>query len=146
MKRLMSTFCVAAACFVAAGVQSASASAGQAEKKMDTPVTVTGCVAAGAATGQYTLTNATLAPTATDKVPPAADKADKMSAPATSYTLKGGDDLKPHLGHKVQVTGTLAKPNMSTEKMPTTEAPKADKMMAGTLNVTSVKMVSPTCP
>ena len=55
MKRLMSTFCVAAACFVAAaGVQSASASAGQAEKKMDTPVTVTGCVAAGAVAGQYT--------------------------------------------------------------------------------------------
>ncbi len=145
MKRLMSTFWVAAACFVAAaGVQSASASAGQAEKKMDTPVTVTGCVAAGAATGQYTLTNATLAPAAVDKMPPPAE--DKMSAPATSYTLKGGDDLKPHLGHKVAVTGTLAKPDMSMEKMPT-EAPKADKMMTGgTLNVTSVKMVSATCP
>jgi hypothetical protein len=145
MKRLMSTFCVAAACLVAAaGAQSASASAGQAEKKLDTPVTVTGCVAAGAVTGQYTLTNATLAPSAMDKVPPATDK---MSAPATSYTLKGGDDLKPHLGHKVQVTGTLAKPDMSKEKMPTTETPKADTMITGgTLNVTSVKMVSATCP
>ena len=78
---------------------------------MDTPVTVTGCVAAGAAAGRYTLTNATLAPSAVDKMPPPA--ADKMSAPATSYTLKGGDDLKPHLGHKVAVTGTLAKPDMS---------------------------------
>lgn len=145
MNRLMSTFGVAAVCFVAvAGAQSASASAAQAEKKLDTPVTVTGCVAAGAVTGQYTLTNATLAPAEMDKMPPATDK---MSAPAMSYTLKGGDDLKPHLGHKMQVTGTLAKPDMSKEKMPTTETPKADKMMTGgTLNVTSVKMVSATCP
>ena len=140
MKRLMSTFCVAAACFVAAAGAQSSASAGQADKKLDTPVTVTGCVAAGAVTGQYTLTNATLAPSAMDKAPSATDK---VSAPSTSYTLKGGDDLKPHLGHKVQVTGTLAKPDISK---PTTETPKADKMMAGTLNVTSVKMVSATCP
>ena len=144
MRRLMSTFCLAAACFVAAaGAQSASAPAGQAEKKMDTAVTATGCVAAGAVTGQYTLTDATLAPSAMDEMPPATDK---MSAPAATYTLKGGDDLKPHLGHKVQVTGTLAKPEMSKEKMPTTDAPKADKMITGTLNVTAVKMVSATCP
>ena len=68
---------------------------------------------------------------------------DAMSAghPA-SFALSGGD-LKPHVGHKVEVTGTVSKTgHMDKDKMsPMAEsAPKA-----ATLKVKSVKMLSSTC-
>jgi hypothetical protein len=61
----------------------------------------------------------------------------------TSYVLSGRDsELKNHVGHKVEVTGTIdAK---SDTKTPTTSAPPT--MTASTkLNVTSVKMISSDC-
>ena len=53
-----------------------------------------------------------------------------------------GDDAKlsPHVGHKVEITGTAAKPAMSAQ--PSTGSASASPK----LKVDSVKMVSPTCP
>jgi hypothetical protein len=65
-------------------------------------------------------------------------------APATSiasnYKLDGDDaKLTPHVGHKVEITGTVAEPKG------TTEAPAASAANAPTLKVDSVKMVAPSC-
>jgi len=74
-----------------------------------------------------------------------------MSGHMMSYELVGGD-LQAHMGHKVEVTGTMSKSDM--EKMDKMRKMGMEKM-AGTsdkdmqalkLNVTSVKMVSATCP
>ncbi|MEP6919129.1 MAG: hypothetical protein ABJC89_26040, partial [Acidobacteriota bacterium] len=95
-----------------------------------------------------------------DKAAPAAG-APSMAAPAMapmSYMLSGGT-LKPHVGHKVEVTGMM-KPmakGMAKDTMAPGAADKGtmakDGMMkkdamatSGTLDVKSVKMVSATCP
>jgi hypothetical protein len=93
------------------------------DKPMGKEMKVTGCVAAGADADHFMLNDAM----------PAAkggEKAMKADMKPMSYTLMGGD-LKPHVGHKVEVTGTAAK----------------GKEMAGghMMNVTAVKMLAPTC-
>ncbi|MBA3296846.1 MAG: hypothetical protein H0U19_07910 [Acidobacteria bacterium] len=86
---------------------------------------------------------------------------DKMKDPAMaghqmmSYELVGGSDLKAHMGHKVEVTGTMSKMDMDRMKKTHTmemDKDKKDKMEMGKmsdkamkLNVKSVKMVSETC-
>jgi hypothetical protein len=50
------------------------------------------------------------------------------------------DNLAPHVGHKIDITGT-AVPNAEAEKM-NPAPPKADHYM----NLTAIKMVSATCP
>ncbi len=89
------------------------------------PITVTGCVAAGAKAGQYVLNNGTLAGDATAK----------------SYSLSGGQ-LKAHVGHKVAVTGTLKAAAMPKDHKMSKEAMAA---MPGVLQVKTVKMVAATC-
>ena len=73
-----------------------------AQTSMNSPVTVTGCIAKGDEAGHYVLTNAVLtpetAPTAAGAT--SAPTSDKMAA-ATSYALKG-DQLEGHVGHKVE--------------------------------------------
>ena len=107
-------------------------------------MSVTGCVAAK--DGHYMLDNAMMA--GDMKAMPAGDMK------AMSYHLAGGD-LKAHVGHKVEVTGSLAaKAKMGDDKMAMgkmgNDKMANDKMGAadahGTLNVTAVKMISATCP
>jgi len=99
-------------------------------------VTVTGCVAE--ADGHFMLNNATWEGAAT---------------PAT-VALSGGT-LKPHVGHKVEVTGTM-KAASKDAKMPSKDAMKKDPTMAaqdmkkdaamaGTLTVKDVKMIAASC-
>jgi hypothetical protein len=106
--------------------------------KMGQSMAVTGCVAAGSEAGHYMLTNATMMSDMTGK----------------SYDLIGGS-LKAHVGHKVEVTGTMADGNamgkgkmMGKDKM---EKGEGEHKMAtpdahGALQVKSVKMISTTCP
>ena len=148
MKRLMTAVC----CACVLGVASVSAAQEhQMEKgKMGTmgkgmmPMSVTGCVSEK--DGHYMLDNAMMA--GDMKAMPAGDMK------ATSYHLAGGD-LKAHVGHKVEVTGSLdAKAKMGDDKMAMGKM-GGDKMAMGkmgaadahgTLNVTAVKMISATCP
>jgi tRNA A37 methylthiotransferase MiaB len=139
MKRVMYALVVAVGCTVTAAAQSGMGADKMAKDKMakDAPktVTVSGCVAE--ADGHYMLNNATMA--------------DMAGAPM-SYQLTGGT-LKPHIGHKVEVTGMMkpmAKEKMGKESMAKApmakEGMKKDAMaMNGTLAVTSLKMVAPTC-
>jgi hypothetical protein len=52
--------------------------------------------------------------------------------------LKSTAKLDPHVGHKIDITGT----GVPTKEVDASKAPKADHYM----NITAVKMVSATCP
>lgn len=148
MNALVSTAAVAIACSVALGAQSGDTPQARSDQKPANVVTATGCVAAGAGAGEFTLTDATVMPAAAaakEGMPPAKGK---MAADhAMSYLLSGTvADLKAHVGHKVTVTGTLVKPDLP-KVTPPSERDKASRpMTGGTLTVTAVKMVSATCP
>src|SRR4051812_15829158 len=101
-------------------VAAVAARAGQSAQQGTAPkagesITVTGCLAAGT-NNTFTLTAVPAAmseaPTGTTATTPAGTKVAKT----ITYTLTGGkpDDLKPHVGHTVAVTGTEAAPQMTT--------------------------------
>jgi hypothetical protein len=60
--------------------------------------------------------------------------------PKTIGIVSSSADLKGHVGHKIEITGT-AVPNAEAEAMKPAP-PKADHYM----KITAVKMVSATCP
>ena len=103
--------------------------------------TITGCVAQSGAL--YRLDQAMIG---TD---PDVDTQNRPSPEASqppkmlSYALNGVD-VKAHLGHKVEVTGTLTSEGTSTDATAAKGIPGMKS--AGTLNVKSVKMVAATCP
>lgn len=127
-------------------VGSLAAQAGQKEMPSTTakdtmkPMMVTGCVAQSGT--MYKLDHAMMS---SDM-----KSADMKSKHMMSYMLMGGE-LKAHVGHKVEVTGTLSKDatskGMEKDKMPNDAMHKdATAMMGGTLQVSSVKMISAACP
>lgn len=137
MTRTIAALCFCVACSMTViAAQSGGAMADDKMAKQSPTVTVTGCVAEGTMADHYMLNNAMVSTGGMMKN-------DAMSAdhPA-SFALSGGD-LKPHVGHKVEVTGTISKSHMDKDKMsPMAEsAPKA-----ATLKVKTVKMLSATCP
>ena len=127
-----------------AGQQNAGPRAGQKpapEKDTMKPVTVAGCVAQSGAV--YRLDHAIVG-IDTD--------VDTQNRPATeaspipkmiAYTLTGAD-VKAHLGHKIEVTGTISTDTKSNAATDIKGAP--GMKLVGTLNVKSVKMVANTCP
>jgi hypothetical protein len=110
----------------------------------DKKVTFSGCIerqpasaaaVTGAPTMPFMLTNAS---TAGAGAPVATSGA--ASAAKLSYRLDGTEStLTPHVGHKVEITGTV-------EERPASAAAGGANAPAGTLKVDSVKMVSTTCP
>ena len=133
--------------FLASYVGALPAQAGQKGDKPATgkdsmkPSTITGCVAQSGA--RYRLDHAIVA---TDP------DVDTQNRPATeasptpkimSYALTGAD-LKAHVGHKVEVTGTISSDKTSKDTAEIKGVP--GMQLVGTLNVKSVKMVSQTCP
>ena len=172
MKRVLTTTCMAIVC--SAGVAMAQSPAydkPQADKKIaENTVSFTGCVADKNPGGQYVLTNAvkssataTTATTASPTTAPPATAPPTATAPATagttgtasvspamSFELWGGENLQAHLGHKVEITGTMDKADIdkigkSDEKkseMATTEK----DVKAPKLKVTAVKMIAAVCP
>jgi len=133
MKKVLAAICAVTLAGTVVAAQSGAAGAPGQEKKAEPgAMTVSGCVAAGAGPDQFQLTNATMAT-------PAAEKAGDKPKGVT-YNLVGGQNLKAHVGHRVEVTGMLAKPDPAAAK------PAAGGDVRGTLNVKDVKMVSTTCP
>ncbi len=84
--------------------------------------TMTGCLQKGTAADTFTMTNT-------------AEKGPKTISIVESQAV-----LAPHVGHKIDITGTNV-PNAEAEAMKVTP-PKGDHYM----KVTAVKMVSATCP
>jgi len=81
---------------------------------------MSGCLKAGTAPDSYMLT-------------------DLEKGPKTVGIVSSSANLKPHVGHKIEITGT-AVPAKDAEAMK--DVPKSDHYM----KVTAVKMVSTTCP
>lgn len=111
-------------------------------------MSVSGCVTAAKDAGQYMLTNAMMTGGVMAK--------DTATKPAVGHQMMSyalvGENLSAHMGHRVEVMGTMSKTDMDAmAKMEKMSKMDRDKMMAGkdmkamTLNVTSIKMISATC-
>jgi hypothetical protein len=86
---------------------------------------------------KFLLTNAAVSPTGTTGTAGAAPS----TAVASEYRLDADDaKLTPHVGHKVEISGTVVPPPS------TTEPPAASAANAPKLKVDTVKMISSTCP
>lgn len=153
--RVWSATCAAIVLGVSVGLlaqESPAPQAGSQSAAAKKTITVSGCVAkaeaaqtptgtAGAAgatakAAKFVLSDAALASSGT---------AGTAGAPATAiaseYKLDGDDaKLTPHVGHKVEITGTVEE-----AKGAATQAPAASAANAPTLKVESVKMVAPSC-
>jgi hypothetical protein len=162
MSRTFATMTLAMTCSVAAVVaQTYPATApdkSQPDKdKKDGTVIVTGCVAQGDTEGQFKLTNAMISDATTkDRVrspepeKPAGTFGAKPDAMTMAYDLVGGDNLKAHLGHKIEVTGTTDTMHTMDKKSDTAKVDQ-DKMArmdmkGGKLTLKSFKMLSSVCP
>jgi len=146
--------CAAIAVGFTVGVLAQDPSPAQQSSSAQKPITVTGCIqkAAQAPTGtsgtaaagsamkepQFVLANASLSATGTAGT---AGTTPPVTAVASEYRLDADDaKLTPHVGHKVEITGT-------PEAVPrATQPPAASAANAPKLKVDSIKMVSATCP
>lgn len=84
--------------------------------------TMTGCLQKGSEAGSFVVENTA------------------GKGPKTIVVLESKDKLDPHVGHKIDITGTDV-PAKEVESMKMKHA-KGDHYM----KVTAMKMVSPTCP
>ena len=103
-------------------------------------ITVTGCVqpAQQGPTGTSGTAGATPSAAQTKFVLTSASPA---TAIASEYRLDTEDaKLTPHIGHKVEITGTVEQPARTEQK------PPASAANAPTLKVDNVKMIASTCP
>jgi len=93
----------------------------QAQQKAPKEHSMTGCLKKGTEANTYMLTDL------------------EGNGPKTLGVVSSTANLAPHVGHKIEVTGT-AVPKKDAEA--DSKVPKADHYM----NLTAVKMVAPTCP
>lgn len=124
MKRTIVLVTMLWAVLAVAGVMAAQSAPG----KTDKPMTYTGCVAPGKTAGTFMLTNVMMGD-GTAKEPATTEEASPKELVLSSTTVK----IEPHRGHKVTVMG----PTMME---------KTEKMMETKMMVSSLKMVSRTCP
>jgi len=111
----------------------------------------TGCVAAGAMAGSFTLTNAAeetpMGAGAMGKDAMGKDAMGKMSAPHAMSIASTAVDLSKHVGHKVSVTIVetgMAKPD-AMGKPDGMAKPGAMAAPAAVMSVSSLRMVAATC-
>ncbi len=156
--KIWSATCAAMVLGVSVGLLAQEPAAPQTPSKSTAAktVTVTGCVAkaqaastptdttapAGATAAsketKFVLSNASISPSGTAGTaganPPSA------TAIASEYRLDGDDaKLTPHVGHKVEITGTVDEAKSSTQP------PAASAANSPKLKVDNLKMVSPSC-
>jgi hypothetical protein len=141
MRYLVILIVAALLCSAAPAVQAQKEQKDVARKPEPASVTVTGCLARGTEGGALLLTHA-LRTDAPAKPKAEATKAGKgANATPNTYALVGGTALDAHLGHKVEIAGTLAKP-----APPVDPKPGMLRKTYDTLTVKTVKMVSASCP
>ena len=105
-------------------------------------VVVTGCLDDGGEAGGYLLTSVAVSGTPKAR----ATATPNAGTIGIAYTLIGSE-LQSHVGHKVEVTG-LIEPSIKKSGTKSSDKDKAvatAQAMNGTLTVTSLKMISPTC-
>ena len=128
-------------------------------------MTLTGCLKAGPDAKTFILTDVGAAGAETSRTETSQGTAHgELARAATSYKLTAASNLKlkDHVGHKVEVTGTLGKgmthsssstsssnpsstSSSTATSSTTTSADRSEGDMAK-LKVTSIKHVSPRCP
>jgi len=194
MKRVLTATCFAMACAVGLAAQQTTGTTCTTEDQgggqgRGGPRTVTGCLRAGDTAGTYTLTDIQMGNRATTGTTAAGGTTTTGGTTATtgggegtaatggqrqmptSLTLnpESGVDLKAHVGHKIEVTGTMAggrrggdtsggttggSTATTTGGGSTTAGGAAGQTTTGggqgqggmrTLNVTSVRMISESC-
>jgi hypothetical protein len=113
--------------------------------KADKKVTITGCLERSkesvATNDRFVLNN--IVPDAPTTVGTAGTSGSEKALKATSYRLDAEDSkLSPHLGHKIEITGTLEDRPMSATGTPgaSGSAPEAP-----TFKVDAVKMIASSC-
>lgn len=105
------------------------------------PTTIVGCVAHSS--GTYRLDHAVIS-IDTDVDTQQRPSTEASATPKILSYILAGADVKAHVGHKVEVTGTVSSDTTSKESAALKGAP--GMKLAGTMNAKSVKMVSMTCP
>jgi hypothetical protein len=123
--------------------QSTTATTSRGTRPKSTSVTVKGCVAE--ASGHYLLNRATLVAPAPAVAAPAAPIATSGQSDDQVYELVGRD-VKAHVGHEVEVTGTQVRPEDTAGGGKPDDVKQSAHPMTGTVNVKSVKPLSGTCP
>jgi hypothetical protein len=150
MKRISLALCVG----LAAGLVGLSAQTAPVPKTdravSDKAMTVTGCVAEGTEAGTYTLASATIvgnlpsSPTTAGTAGTTGTEKSASMEHSASYQLKG-ENLKDLVGHQVEAVGTTSG-DKRVDKSASAEAPATTKDTRPILTVTSVKLLSATCP
>ena len=145
MKRTTLAICFTIVCSLALVLYAQAPPPGQTPSEGKGSMTLTGCLKAGSEPDTFILSNVSGAGTQTAGTTAPGE----LARTDVSYKLTsdGNVKLKDHVGHKVEVTGTIAKG--MTETAPSSTAPSsADKPRAdmAKLKVTSIKHVSPSCP
>jgi hypothetical protein len=158
MKKVIRTGVIAAAtACVSVGVVVAQAPQASESTTAAKSITITGCVQAAekaptgtsgttgapaaAADTKFVLKNAMASASAAGAAGTAGTSgtASEASPVASEYRLDADDaKLSPHVGHKVEITGTAPKPSSAAPSSAASATPK--------LKVDSVKMISATCP
>jgi hypothetical protein len=102
--------------------------------------TITGCIEKGAGADSFILAEASTGPAPGAKP---GEKPAGTTGATKSYALmaKPSEDLSKHVGHRVEITGTV-----SAAPPAASPAPGASTQPKETLNVQSLKMVSTACP
>jgi hypothetical protein len=148
MKRLQSSMFAAVACALAvsASAQTTPPTGGVTQPTFgaDKKVTITGCLERSkesVATGDRFMLN-NIVPNAPSMTGTTGTSGSEKAPKASSYRLDGDDSkLSPHLGHKIEITGTVEDLPMSAGTPAAsgwaTEAPK--------LKVETVKMIASSC-
>ena len=123
-------------------------------------ITVTGCIqrAAPGPTGtsgttgatrstsetKFLLTDAVMNPAGTTGT---AGTTRPSTAAASEYRLDADDaKLTPHVGHKVEIAGTVEEPTSTTPPQPPSLESTASAANGPKLKVDTVRMISSTCP
>jgi hypothetical protein len=110
-------------------------------------ITVTGCLKAGDSADSFMLSDLKWGK-AGDKAVGTSGAAPAAIASATSLKLTGspsGTKLSEHVGHTIEVTGSLAEKSASAPSAPADPAARPSSSATPALDVRTVKMVSATC-
>ena len=110
-------------------------------------VTVTGCLKAGESADSFMLSDLKFGK-AGDKAVGTSGAAPAAIASATSLKLPGspsGTKLSEHVGHTIEVTGTVSEKSASAPAAPADPAARPSASATPALDVRTVKMVSATC-
>jgi len=96
--------------------------------------------------GHYLLNNPTVVDPKAAAVPsPSADLSPAKTADAQPYELIGGE-AKAHVGHQVEIVGTVRSEGETGAARGSGDATQTAHPMAGRVTITSLKVLTTTCP